>query len=119
LCLWFQLVGLRQNFFLPGITHLHPGRYFKRWACRLRDYGFTREDAKVLALGSFGYNPTDELLGVEAVITLDLHLIHNYANQKAAIASRLAEMTADLSAPFRDAELPVILTPQAALARLA
>jgi len=30
----------------------YPTRYFKRWARRLRDYGFTREDAGVLAIGS-------------------------------------------------------------------
>jgi hypothetical protein len=30
-----------------------PARYFKRWARRLRDHGFTREDAAVLALATW------------------------------------------------------------------
>lgn len=33
---------------------VYPARYFTRWARRLRDHGFTREDAAVLALATFG-----------------------------------------------------------------
>jgi DNA-binding transcriptional MocR family regulator len=38
-----------------------PTRYFKRWSRRLRDQGFAREDAAVLALGTFGTNPKAEV----------------------------------------------------------
>ncbi len=41
--------------FFKRVEVLYPGRYFKRWARRLRETGFTREDAKVLALGTFGF----------------------------------------------------------------
>jgi len=37
---------------------VYPTRYFKRWARRLRQRTFSREDAKILALGTFG---TDQL----------------------------------------------------------
>jgi hypothetical protein len=43
--------------FLENVQVMRISRYFKRWARRLGDFGFTYEDAKILAYGSFG---TDE-----------------------------------------------------------
>jgi len=34
------------------LTSLTPGRYLRRWARRLRDLGFSREDSVILAYGS-------------------------------------------------------------------
>jgi hypothetical protein len=40
--------------FLNRVSVLKRTRYFKRWARRLRQMNFTREDAKVLSLATFG-----------------------------------------------------------------
>lgn len=39
---------------LATLQVLHPTRYFRRWARRLHGEGFAFEDAKVIALGTFG-----------------------------------------------------------------
>jgi hypothetical protein len=41
------------SIFLP-LTTLTKGHYLRRWARRLRDFGFGREDCVILAYGSFG-----------------------------------------------------------------
>lgn len=40
------------HFFLSQVEVVLPARYFKRWSRRLRDYGFAREDAAILALAT-------------------------------------------------------------------
>lgn len=40
--------------FLDEVEVIRVGRYARRWATRLREYGFTREDAAVFSLGTFG-----------------------------------------------------------------
>ena len=40
---------------LTPLTTLTPGRYLRRWARRLRDFGFSREDSVILAYASFQY----------------------------------------------------------------
>ena len=61
------------------VPTLEAGRYFKRWAHRLREHGFTREDAKVLSLGTFGTDTTGAILGVGTVVTFDRPLINNFS----------------------------------------
>jgi len=56
--------------FLKRVKVLYPGRYFKRWARRLRDRTFTREDAKVLALGTFGTDEAGQILARSWVFIL-------------------------------------------------
>jgi hypothetical protein len=46
----YREVGLIVN----SLGVLRAGRYFKRWARRLREHGFAREDAKILSMGTFG-----------------------------------------------------------------
>ncbi len=97
--------------FLDTVETMYAGRYFKRWARRLREYGFTREDAKVLGLATYGTEAAGEILGVEVIVTFDRPLINNYEAQRPALERRLQAMTAQLSLPFRDAGLPEVMHP--------
>ncbi|MGQ9627130.1 MAG: hypothetical protein ACUVV0_09540 [Anaerolineae bacterium] len=60
------------------ITPLYPARYFTRWARRLQEHGFRREDARLLSLGKFGTNEKGAVLGVQAIVTFDRPLVNNY-----------------------------------------
>ncbi len=62
-----------------------PTRYFIRWSRRLRESGFTPEDAAVLALATFGTGEAGSILGMENVVTFDHPMIRNWAFQRAAI----------------------------------
>jgi hypothetical protein len=97
--------------FLDTVETMYAGKYFKRWTRRLREYGFTREDAKVLGLATYGTDAAGEILGVEVVVTFDRPLINNYEARRPALQRRLQAMTAQLSQPFRDAGLPEVMHP--------
>lgn len=90
---------------------LRPARYFKRWARRLQTHGFTREDAKVLVLATFGAIPTANTLGVEQIATFDQPLINHVAQLQARLIHRLRAMTVQLSTPYSLARLPVVHSP--------
>lgn len=106
------------DLFLEMIEVMQASRYFKRWARRLRGYGFTREDAKVLSLGTFGTRKAGDILGADAIITLDQSFINNYQAQLDALQERLRAMTVNLLPPFCNAMLPVLMQPTEALASL-
>ncbi|RIK39424.1 MAG: hypothetical protein DCC55_18095 [Chloroflexi bacterium] len=90
---------------------LRPARYFKRWARRLRTHGFTSEDAKVLALATFGAAPAANALGVEQIATFDQPLINHFAQLQDRLTRRLRSMTAQLPTPYSLARLPVVRSP--------
>lgn len=69
-----------------------PARYFARWARRLHDFGFTPEDAAVLALATFGTNESGAILGTESVATFDQPMIQNWTARQPAIRQRLTAM---------------------------
>jgi len=100
---------LEVRVFLATVEPLESGRYLKRWARRLREHGFAREDAHVLALATFGTDRVGGLLGVEGLITLDQPFVNNFRNHERALRTRLSAMTHQLSAPYRDAALPIVL----------
>jgi hypothetical protein len=104
--------------FLRQVDVMHPSRYFKRWARRLHGYGFTYEDAKVLSLGTFGTNEAGDYLGSDVVITTDQALINNYQIRLSELEARLAAMVTNLTSPFIQAALPLVLQPAEALTRL-
>ena len=104
--------------FLTQVEVMQAGGYFRRWARRLREHGFTREDANVLALGTFGHDPTRKILGTSAIVTLDHPFINNYEQHRPSLTRRLSAMTRQLTPPFRDAALPELWTPAEALATL-
>lgn len=109
----FALHSIRP--FLDQVEVLYPGRYFKRWARRLRQINFTREDAKVLSLATFGTDEAGEILSVSVIATFDQRLIGKYAHELTAIRGRFEAMVASLEPPFCHARLPEVMLPQKAL----
>ena len=109
----------REAQFLLSLTRvLLAAPYFRRWARRVREEGFTREDAKMLGLATFGTTETGELLGVETVVTLDRPLTHHYTSTLPTLQGKLAAMATDLQAPFCHASLPKLRTPHEALSAI-
>lgn len=109
----------REAQFLLSLTRvLLAAPYFRRWARRVRDEGFTREDAKVLGLATFGTTETGELLGIETIVTLDRPLIRHYASTLPVLQKKLAAMATNLAAPFCCASLPKLSTPHEALSAI-
>lgn len=98
--------------FLGRVDVIVPARYFKRWTRRLRDYGFTKEDAAVLALGSFGTNEAKNILGVNIVATFDQPMINQWSVKQSAILERLAAIRDNVPDPYNQAELPQVLRPE-------
>jgi len=99
--------------FLRFVQVLRPARYFKRWSRRLRKHGFTREDAKVLALATFGTDPTATRLGADQIATFDHSFINHFKFVQERLIRRLKVMTAQLPAPYRSARLPDVCSPHA------
>jgi len=98
--------------FLDRVEVITPARYFKRWTRRLRDYGFTKEDAAVLALATFGTNEASNILGADIIATFDQPMINQWSVQHSAIAERLEAMQNDISVPYSQAKLPQVLHPE-------
>jgi len=100
------------RFVLATATELHPGRYCRRWARRLGETtGLAYEDAMVVALGTFGTDPSGAVLGAHAVVTYDRPLINGYDMHLPALRRRLQAMTAQLSPPFNRVVLPLVVSP--------
>ena len=97
--------------FLARVEIGVPARYFKRWARRLQEYGFTPEDANVLALATFCTGQEANFLGVHTVATFDLPMMRHWALQLPAIQEHLTAMQNDLPEPYRSAVLPHVLHP--------
>jgi hypothetical protein len=56
---------------LADTRPLMKARYLRRWARRLTEFGFSSEDAIVVAYGSFGLDVESQSVGVDAIITTD------------------------------------------------
>lgn len=97
--------------FLNRVEIAQPTRYFKRWARRLRDYGFTREDAAMLALATFSTNADGSMLGMHALATFDQPMMNQWAKQITNVEDRLQQMRNDLHEPYTSAVLPEVLRP--------
>lgn len=97
---------------------LIKGRYLRRWARRLRDFTFSREDAVILAYGSFGLDLDLQIIGVHTIITSDKKLVTNFTTRYAEILKRFDLMVKDLPEPFHELALPVVVTPATALSKL-
>lgn len=105
-----QLYARIVKAFLQEVLVIYPTRYFKRWSRRLREQGFTREDAAILALATFA-SLDDAFLSMHYVATFDQHMINNWQNQQNAIQTRFQAMHADLIKPYTDAKLPQVIHP--------
>lgn len=97
--------------FLQRVEVIQPTRYFKRWARRLRDYGFTREDGAMLALATFSTNQSRSIIGMNYLATFDQPMINQWNAQQDAISLRLQAMQRDLQPPYSYASLPRVLRP--------
>ncbi len=96
---------------------LNKGRYQRRWARRLRSFVFTREDAVIVAYGSFGVGPAQSERGADYIVTTDLRMVTNFHTHFAAIKHRFDQMIVHLPAPYQQAALPQIITPHTILTR--
>lgn len=95
---------------------LRKGRYLRRWARRFRSFGFSPEDAVVVAYASFGLDSRPQLAQVEALVTNDFRLANNFKAQKASIEDRFKRMINDLLDPYSSLTLPEVMTTADALA---
>jgi hypothetical protein len=102
--------------FYRRVQVLHPSRYFKRWSRRLRGYGFSREDAAVLALATFGTDESGDIIGTYFVATYDQPMMTNWIRRGDEIADHLAAMRRDLPEPYDQVSLPLVKRPEAILA---
>ena len=101
--------------FLDAVSVMTYARYSRRWARRLRTFGFTGEDANILSLGSFGVSDDLPGLGANIIVTFDLPMIHNFTVRRSAIEKRFTAMTTQLPSPFSLARLPRLATVEAIL----
>ena len=98
--------------FLELVQVLSPTRYHARWTRRIRETtGLSREDASMIALASFGTNPSGAILGTHWLATYDQAMITGYTNHLPVLKRRFEAMTTHLSNPFHQAVLPQLSTP--------
>ena len=100
------------DLFLQQVTVVSATRYYSRWSRRLRDAGFTREDAAVLALGTFSTIEDGSVLGMHAVVTYDWAMINNWMAQHKHITQRFTQMCTAIELPYTNARLPRLLVPE-------
>ncbi len=86
-------------------------------ARRLRDFGFSPEDAVVLAYGSFGVSADGSQVGAEAIVTADLRLAARYADNYAELEQRFRDMVTALAGVYATLRLPQVFTTTDVLTR--
>ncbi len=110
---WFDDVE-EVNDLRDRVEIIVSARYWRRWARRLQAFGFTREDARVLSLGTFGTDKANSFLGVDQVLTFDKPLVSLFEEKQEGIQEKLEAMTKvtsvkrDLESPYDDAQLPEV-----------
>jgi hypothetical protein len=103
---------------LTPLTTLTAGRYLRRWARRLRDFSFSREDSVILAYGSFGVDAQHQTFGAEVIVSTDQPLMRRFHEQYDSIARRFQRMICQLALPYCLALLPTLVSPDEMLAVL-
>jgi len=103
---------------LTPLTTLTPGHYLRRWARRLRDFSFSREDSVILAYGSFGVDTRHQTFGSEVIVSTDQPLMRRFHEQHDSIARRFQRMICQLTLPYRLALLPTLMSPDEMLTML-
>lgn len=98
--------------FLSQVQVAFPTRYFKRWARRLRKHHFSREDAAILALATFGTDAQGAILSMSVVATYDQPMMTHWRLQQTIIREQFANMQIDLPQPYHQAVLPDVLRPE-------
>jgi len=107
-----------QEAITPCVKVLYPTKYFRRWTRRLRGFGFTGEDAKILSIAVFGREEEKVTLGADFVVTNDKHLIAKYKSDFHHIEKRFRAMTSHLQDPFNLAILPELVTADEVIDRI-
>ncbi len=97
---------------LPDLHPLTAGRYLRRWARRLREEGVSREDAFIVSYASFGLDERTESFGTDVVLTTDVALKVHYETRFDRLMERFHRMTSQLTAPYQNAGLPTLITPE-------
>lgn len=69
----------------------------------------------MLSLGTFGTRKAGDILGADAIVTLDQSFINNYEVRVDTLQERLRTMTVNLLPPFCNVVLPVLMQPTEAL----
>jgi hypothetical protein len=95
---------------LADTRPLKKARYLRRWARRLTAFGFSSEDAIVLAYGDFGLDVESQTVGVDAIITTDIRLAERYDQRYPEIKTRFNDMITNLPETYRELRLPHVLT---------
>ena len=95
---------------LADTRPLKKARYLRRWARRLTGFGFSSEDAIVLAYGSFGLDVESQRVGVDAIITTDIRLADRYNQRHSEIMNRFNDMITNLPEAYRQLKLPQVVT---------
>jgi hypothetical protein len=103
---------------LAETRRLNKARYLRRWARRLTDFGFSSEDAIVLAYGTFGLDVSSKTVGVDAIITTDIRLAQHYERRHGEIENRFNDMIVNLPEHYSVLKLPQVLTTAAILANV-
>jgi hypothetical protein len=95
------------------IATLYPTRYARRWARRLRKFGFGREDALMISMGSFSADKPykGRLLEIDKIITLDKRMYDRFQNHYNKISTTFTKMIIALDIPFNTVKLPQIGIP--------
>ncbi len=89
---------------------LYPSRPFAKWIRDIRTVTtLTKEDAKILAYGSFGTNLSGTILGCDRVITLDRGLANEFELRRGELKPRLDRLAKRLSLPYRNVTLPQVI----------
>lgn len=89
-----------------------PVRYTRRWARRLRSFGFSRKDAWQLAMATFCSDKVIEgdLVQIDKFLTLDKKLAERFSLNNSEIKNRFARMITQLHLPFASSQLPQVFT---------
>ncbi|MDQ3250317.1 MAG: hypothetical protein M3Q45_14045 [Chloroflexota bacterium] len=67
----------------------------------------------MLALATFGRDPSSGTLGIDYVATFEQAMINHWLVQQATIRSKLSAMQNDLPLPYRLIPLPSVVRPEA------
>ena len=103
--------SLAIRLFLREVATRRRGRYWMRWARRLRVHGFSPEDAAVLSYGTFGLDELGQTIGVTHIVTFDRPFLERFHRQRPVLEKRLKAMTSHLPEPYRLVALPEMIFP--------
>ena len=92
---------------LNRVQILYPSKYFKRWVRRIQETtSLTREDAAILAYGTFSTTTQGIILGVNTIVTTDKKFVAEYLQQRKKLRTRLKAITQNLETPWDEVSLP-------------